>query len=123
MVLPVSTADAVTRDGHRTIVWLDGEHDIATVPALADALASAISTDDSDLVVDLSRVTFLGAAPVEELIRSLEVLRLQSRALTVRAPSAFTRRVLDLCGFPGLVEPEASAADEPGPVSVEVFAG
>jgi anti-anti-sigma factor len=101
-----SIAELVTRDGDGTVVWLDGEHDIATVPALAGVLTRAISADDADLVVDLSGVTFLGAAPIGELIRSLELLRLRSRKLTVRSPSTFVRRVLDLCGFPGLVQPE-----------------
>ncbi len=124
MVASVLTADVVTRDGDRTVVWLDGEHDIATVPALTDTLERAISADDTDLVVDLSGVTFIGAAPVEALIRSLDMLRLQSRTLTVRSPSTFARRVLYLCGFPGLVEPEVRrAADGPGRVNVKVFAG
>ncbi len=124
MVSSVLTADVVTHDGGRTVVWLDGEHDIATVPALTGALKRAISADDTDLVVDLSGVTFIGVAPIEALIRSLERLRLQSRTLSVRSPSTFARRVLDLCGFRGLVEPDVRrAADEPGPVNVKVFAG
>ena len=37
------------RDGARTAVWLDGEHDIATVALLADTLARAIFLDDADV--------------------------------------------------------------------------
>ena len=103
MVASALTADVVTPNAEGTVVWLDGEQDIATVPALTDALARAISASETDLVVDLSGVTFIGAAPIGELIRNLEMLRLQSRTLTVRSPSTFARRVLDLCGFPGAV--------------------
>lgn len=124
MLSSVLTPDVVTRDGGRTVVWLGGEHDITSVPTLTGTLERAISADQTDLVVDLSGVTFIGAAPVEALTRSLEILRLQSRTLTVRSPSAFIRRVLGLCGFPGVIEPEVRrAADEPGPVNVKMLAG
>jgi anti-sigma B factor antagonist len=111
-VVSTLAAEVVSRDDG-AVVWLDGEHDIATVSALTDVLASAVSAGDTDLVVDLSGVTFIGAAPVGALIRSLDMLRLQSRTLTVRSPSTFARRVLDLCGFRGLVEPDVRrAADD-----------
>ena len=47
------------RDADRTVVWLQGEHDISTTVALADTLARAIALDDADLVVDLSEVQFM----------------------------------------------------------------
>ena len=52
-----------------TVVCLDGEHDIATLPFLTDTLATAISADDTDVVIDLSGVTFISAATIDELIR------------------------------------------------------
>ena len=45
-----------------TVVCLDGEHDIATLPFLTDTLATAIFADDTDVVIDLSGVTFISAA-------------------------------------------------------------
>jgi anti-anti-sigma factor len=83
----------------RAIVWLDGEHDIATVAVLADTLAKAISADDGDLIVDLSGVTFLSTATIDELIRVRNSLLGQNRNLTLRSPSRFARRILDLCGL------------------------
>ena len=56
-------------DGH-TLVLLEGDHDVANLFALADALAVAIAFDDSDLVVDLSRVQFMGAETVDLLVRA-----------------------------------------------------
>ena len=95
----------VSRDGERTVVWLDGEQDIATVAALADTLANVTSADDADLVVDLSSVTFMSTATIDTLIRARNLLLGLSRNLTLRSPSKCARRLLDACGFAGLVEP------------------
>jgi anti-anti-sigma factor len=115
MVLSVFSSDVATRhrnsaplvsqEGGRTVVWLGGEHDIATVFVLADTLARAISVDDADVIVDLSGVTFIGVAAIDELLRARNILRGQWRSLTLRSPSRGASRVLDVCGLTSLVEP------------------
>ena len=92
-------APLVSREGDRTVVWLDGEQDIATVPVLIDTLTEAISADDADLIVDLSGVTFIGTVAIDALIKARNTLRRQSRSLTVRSPSRCARRVLSLSGY------------------------
>lgn len=104
MVASVSSPPLAIRN--RTVVRLDGEHDIATLPLLTDTLTRAISADDTDLVVDLSAVTFLSAATIDELVRGRNTLHLQARNLTLRSPSRCASRLLDLCGLTGLVEPD-----------------
>ena len=108
MVLSVSPPDTgvplVSRDGDRTVVWLDGEHDIATVPVLIDTLTDAISAHDADLIVDLSGVTFMGVATIGALIGARNLLRRQSRTLTVRSPSRCVTRILTMCGHADLME-------------------
>jgi anti-sigma B factor antagonist len=99
-----ASAPLVSRDGDRTVVWLDGEHDFATVYVLTDMLARAISVDDADLIIDLSGVTFIGSAAIDELIRGRNILHRQARSLTLRSPSRCAKRVLDVCGLTGLVE-------------------
>ena len=89
----VSTVDCAP-----AVVWLDGEEDIATVAVLADRLATAVSAGDGDLIVDLSGLTFLSTATIEELIRVRNLLWRQHRSMSLRSPSPFARRVLDLCG-------------------------
>jgi len=95
----------VSRDGGRAVVWLAGEHDIATAGVLADTLANVVSADDADLLVDLSGVTFMSTATIDELVLSRNLLRGQSRNLTLRSPSKCARRLLDACGLTCLVEP------------------
>jgi len=95
----------VSRDGDRAVVWLKGEQDIATVAVLADTLANVTSADDANLIVDLSGVTFMSTATIDELVRARSLLLGLSRNLTLRSPSKCARRVLDLCGLADLIEP------------------
>jgi len=94
----------VWREGRRVVVSLRGEHDLSTSPALAEALADASALGSGDVVVDLSGVQFMDAAVIRELVDRREVLRLQSRTLTLRAPSPIAWRVLDLCDLTEMVE-------------------
>ena len=98
----------VSSDGERAVVWLDGEHDYATADVLAGTLAHVISADDAHLIVDLSGVTFMSTATVDELIRARNLLLGLSRNLTLRSPSKCAHRLLDLTGLTGLVEPSES---------------
>jgi anti-anti-sigma factor len=98
----------VSRDGEQAVVWLDGEQDIATVAVLADTLANATSADDADLIVDLSGVTFMSTATIDALIQARNLLLGLSRNMTLRSPSKCARRLLDLCGLEGFVEPSQS---------------
>jgi anti-anti-sigma factor len=112
----VSHRDAtplISRDGDRTVVWLRGEHDIATAPVLADSLATATATSGCDVIVDLRRVTILDAATIGVLVRARNTLRGNARDLTLRAPSGRANHVLDLCGLLGLVEPGGRTTGEP----------
>jgi anti-anti-sigma factor len=92
------------------VVHLRGEHDLATVTELSATLARAITIGDADLVVDLSRVDFMGAATVGVFVWARELLLARSRSLVLRAPSSSARRVLELCDLDRLVEPPAEAA-------------
>jgi anti-anti-sigma factor len=104
----------VSRDGERAVVWLDGEHDIATVAVLADTLANVVSAGDTDLIVDLSGVTFLSSATIDELIRVRNILFGQNRNVALRSPSRSARRLLDLCGLADFVEFEDPGGHPPG---------
>jgi anti-anti-sigma factor len=92
-------------DADGTIVWLRGEHDLSTVAALSEAMAGAFALDDAEVVIDLSGVEFMGAATVGVIVRAGEFLRLRSRCLVLRSPSTCARRILDLCGLAGLLDP------------------
>lgn len=102
-------APLVSRDGEWAVVWLVGEHDFATASVLADTLAQVSSAGDVNLIVDLSGVTFMSTATIDELIRARNLLLGLARNLTLRCPSKCARRLLDLCDLAGLVEPSENA--------------
>ena len=95
----------ISHEARRTVVFLAGEHDIATRSELAATLAKGIAANGADFVVDLSAVTFISVATLNELIRGRAFLRQHGRELSFRAPSPSASRVLDLCGLAELVEP------------------
>ena len=105
MVLTVPSP-AVVRSisSDRTILWLHGEHDLATTGFLTDTLADAIAGDQGDVVVDMSNLTFIDAATIGALLRGRAVLADRSRRLTFRSPPMCAQRVLGVCGLSGLVE-------------------
>jgi anti-anti-sigma factor len=88
----------------RTVVWVRGEHDLSTSGALWHTMARAVEAADTDLVVDMSEVEFMGAATVTVVLQAAELLRQQARSLTVRNPSRCALRVLQLCDLTHLVE-------------------
>jgi anti-anti-sigma factor len=93
-------------DEPRPTVWLSGEHDVSTDLLVACTLGQAISLTDSDVVVDLSEVRFLGASTISVVLAARRVLAGLSRNLSLRAPSMRARRIIDICGLSELVQSE-----------------
>jgi anti-anti-sigma factor len=105
----------VERQAHRTVVSLYGEHDIATLAELSEAMARGIALDDSDIVVDLSAVEFMGAATATVIVQARDFLRAHARGLTVRSPSKCAQRLLDVCELTGLIEEPAQRVEDVRP--------
>ncbi|MBK5289595.1 MAG: STAS domain-containing protein [Acidimicrobiia bacterium] len=93
----------IERDAGCTVVWLRGEFDLGSVPALAEVFARAIAVDGADLVVDLSQVRFLDASTLGFLVRADAFLGRRGRALRLRQPSEKARLILDICHLTGLL--------------------
>lgn len=100
-------------DPVRTVVWVRGDHDIATREHLSATIEQVARVDDADIVVDLSGVTFMDASTIGALVGARNCLRASSRSLSVRAPSARARRLLDLCGLARLVDEHPAPGQPP----------
>jgi anti-sigma B factor antagonist len=87
---------AVSDPPSATVV-LDGEIDIATAPAIRRLLLAAISGGDVHLTVDVSGVTFIGAAGIGVLVAAANRAREAGGGLSLLAPSPQVRRLLDVC--------------------------
>lgn len=118
--IPLQASGSIApRGSGPAVFFMVGEHDISTIPTLTCDLARLIGEDDSDLVIDLSGVSFMDGSIVDLLERTRWYLRGESRELLLRAPSPGTQRLLDRCeslsplGFRfvvggQLVEPDAA---------------
>jgi anti-anti-sigma factor len=100
----------VWRVAARTVVRVRGDQDDSNVTALAEAMAEAIAIDDTDLVVDLGEVQYMGVAAVRAIVRAGDLLRLRSRSLVLRSPPWSARRILGLCGHEDLLGPRPADA-------------
>ena len=89
------TATVVSNPPSATVV-LDGEIDIATAPAIRRLLMAAISGGDVHLAVDMSGVTFIGAAGIGVLVAAANRAREAGGGLSLLAPSRQVRRLLDV---------------------------
>lgn len=81
------------------VVRLLGEHDLATLPLLEEAVNASLASAGS-LVVDVGETQFMDAACLGVLARADEMLRLQGTGLVLQygTPSA-VRRVFELTGL------------------------
>jgi anti-anti-sigma factor len=80
------TAAVVSGPPSATVV-LGGEIDIATAPAIRRLLLAAISGGNAHLAVDMSGVTFLGAAGIGVLVAAAHPAREAGGSLSLLAPS------------------------------------
>ena len=86
----------VVSDPPSATIALDGEIDIATAPAIRRFLMAAIGGGDVHLAVDMSGVTFIGAAGIGVLVGAANRAREAGGGLLLLAPSPQVRRLLDV---------------------------
>lgn len=61
------TTAVTTRDG-ATVLTVTGEVDLATAPALENAIDAALGSEPASLIIDLTAVTFLASAGMAALV-------------------------------------------------------
>jgi anti-sigma B factor antagonist len=93
----------VVSDPLSATVVLDGEIDIATAPAIRRLLIAAISGGDVHLAIDISGVTFIGAAGIGVLVAAANRAREAGGSLSLLAPSPQVQRLLDILHLDGIL--------------------
>jgi anti-sigma B factor antagonist len=89
-------------------VSLRGEVELATAPALTNALDDAIRTTSGLFVIDLGAVDFLDSSGIACLVRARALLGQDDRQLVLVCPPGSARRALLLTGIDDLVPLYAS---------------
>lgn len=80
-------------------VAVTGEVDIATAPALQNAIEAAAEQHAGDVVVDVSGVEFIDSSGMNVFVRCYKPLDSAGRALILRGASASVRRALEVGGI------------------------
>jgi anti-anti-sigma factor len=110
-------------EGFVAVLTVRGEIDISSAPELDGYLEAAIDQGHRFVTLDVSRVTFLDGAGLRSIGRQADRLAESGGALTIRAPSQFVLRLLDIVGMSGLVRIEPLAPEEIRMVSQEELQG
>ena len=83
-------------DRGKVVVAVAGEVDLATAPQLAACL---LDRTDRDVVVDLSRVTFLDSSGLSALVAGNQALRANGHVLRTFGEQDNVRRILEITGL------------------------
>ena len=86
----------VERSASRVVVCAHGELDLATAAAMRRAVVAAGGSGPTEVVVDLSGVTFVDATGLSALLQAADVLRGAGGGLHLASPSRMVRRMLRL---------------------------
>ena len=88
------------RDHEAVVVKVSGEVDLASTPAIRDALDELIVNQGNlSLRIDLAEVTFMDSTGLNLLVGTLKVLRDRGGSMTIANPTATIRRLFDLTGL------------------------
>ena len=97
------------------VIDVTGDLDSLTAPVLSGALSALIDGGHTDLVVELAKVEFMGAAGFGVIASMSTRLGIAGGTLSIRSPQAQVRRVLEIVAMGALVElslPAALAAEQ-----------
>jgi anti-anti-sigma factor len=84
-------------------VAINGEVDVASVPALERALEAALETTAGGFVVDLSGVEFMDSSGLLAMLNARGLLAREARTLAVVCPAGPVRHLLDVAGVAELL--------------------
>lgn len=84
-------------------VAINGEVDVAGVPALERALEAVIETTAGGFVVDVSGVEFMDSSGLLAMLNARGLLAREARALAVVCPAGPVRQLLEVAGVSDLL--------------------
>ncbi|GAB6985434.1 STAS domain-containing protein [Nocardioides pyridinolyticus] len=103
MDFSIGTA-AVLVDPPDAAVWMRGELDFATAPAMAAQLDGAVAAGCREFRVDLAEVSFCDASTVRLLLGLERQLREVGGSLSIVEPARCVRRVFELVGLGDMLD-------------------
>jgi anti-sigma B factor antagonist len=95
---------SVHAEGADTVLRLHGELDTLSAPHLRSAMDASIDAGNTEIVVDLTALTFMDAAGLRVIAHAANRLELVGGTLAIRNPSEIVRRILEITGMTDLAE-------------------
>ncbi|HEX2577506.1 MAG TPA: STAS domain-containing protein [Aquihabitans sp.] len=92
------------RSGRQLTVYLDGELDLTSAPAFADAVIEECGDDVSSLTLDVSTLTFCDSAGLAAIVRIQEEAAAQGKKLILYQPGPLLRRLLAVTKVDSVVD-------------------
>jgi anti-sigma B factor antagonist len=96
---PVTLELTVADDDGETVVTAAGELDINTAPELREQLARLVNEGARQIVVDLTKVSFVDSTALSVLVSALKRLRQAGGDLELASPNPSVRRVFEITGL------------------------
>ncbi len=90
---------AVEPGGDAARVRLDGELDVHTAPAVADAVSEALDGGATNLVVDAAALRFCDSSGIQVLVQARERLLAAGGTLTIEGVHGSVEKVLSVTGL------------------------
>lgn len=81
------------------VLWVAGEVDIETSPALEEQLQAVLDEGHASVLVDLGQVTFLDSTGLSALIGGLRRCQAVGGELRLASPRPNVRKVLEITGL------------------------
>ena len=81
------------------VVDVKGEIDALTVPQLWEVVEALIEGGERNLIIDLSRVSFIDSTGIGVVIRAMNALRDKGGDLVLRGPAPMTYQVFETVGL------------------------
>lgn len=96
------------RSDNRATIFLEGEIDLATAPAVGTAVQDCLSHGADTIVLDLARLTFCDASGLNALLAAVLYVGVIGGRLRLHGPTPAVRRVFDLTATAHLLEAPAT---------------
>jgi len=87
------------RYGSRHTLFVTGELDVATAPALESAIDGALDGQDGELFLDFSDLTFIDSTGIRAVMQVHNKVASFGSRMVILSPTAPVRRVLEITGF------------------------
>ncbi len=108
---------SISYEGERVVVGVQGDLDVLTAPTLGRVVTALVDLGHAEVVVNLARLEFLGAAGLNVILAAATRVATEGGALHVRSLPARSRRLFEVTGADRLVVdevPTSQATEQAG---------